>query len=105
MPVIPQDSLVLISFLVTIVSHKIRTDQLSDGANSLIAGASMILIAIITAWMATGFTPDLRADALLIGAMLVSLFPIFKEFLDILGYQYQAQSPLAPPTPFVPPTH
>lgn len=94
MPTIPQDYLAVVSILIAVLSHKVRAANLSDGANSLIATPAIIIIAVVTVWMSTGFTTDLRADILLVCSMVASLAPGLKELYDLLGYQYQSPSPL-----------
>jgi hypothetical protein len=95
MPAIPQDYLFVLSIIISVVRHRLRTDNLSATKNSGIAGGASLVIVLITAWMVTGFTADVRADVLLCCSMAVSLAPAFKELFDLLGYQYQASSPLS----------
>ncbi len=105
MPTIPQDYLGVLAVLITFFSHRLRTDRLSNGANSWLAGGAIVAIVILTAWMTTGFTTDLRANILLCCSIALSLTSVIKELLDLLDYQAQASSPLAPEPKVVPPVH
>lgn len=103
MSIIPQDYLAVLALAITFVSHKIRADQLPNNTNSWIAGAAIVLIVIITAWMTGGFTPDLRTDVLLCCSIALSLASVVKELIDLLNYQAAGSSPLAPQPPTLPP--
>jgi hypothetical protein len=105
MPTIPQDYLAVLAVIITFFSHRMRTDRLSNEQNSLIAGAAIVVIVILTAWMTTGFTSDLRTNILLCCSIGLSLVSVIKELLDLLDYQAQSSSPLAPEPPRMPPAH
>lgn len=105
MPTIPQDYLAVLSILISVISHRLRSDNLGDAENSAIATVAIVIIVGVTAWMSAGFTSDVRADVLLGCSIALSLAPAFKELLDLLGYQAQASSPLAPKPPMMPPAH
>jgi hypothetical protein len=96
MPSIPADFLFVISIIISIISHRVRSANLSTGANTLIAGAAIVLIGALTTWIAFGFTTDVKADILLFCTVIASLSVGLKELFDLLGYQQDAQSPLAP---------
>lgn len=99
MPTIPQDYLAVLSIFISVISHRLRSDNLGNAENSAIASVAIAVIVGVTAWMSSGFTSDIRTDVLLGCSMLLSLSPALKELYDILGYQSQAPSPLAPKPP------
>lgn len=99
MPTIPQDYLGVLAVVITFLSHRLRTDRLSNSANSWLAIVAIVAIVILTTWMTTGFTTDLRANILLCCSIALSLTSIIKELLDLLDYQSQSASPLAPEPP------
>lgn len=103
MSTIPQDYLAVLSIVISVISHRLRSDNLGDAENSAIAFVAIVIIVGVTAWMSSGFTSDIRTDVLLGCSMLLSLSPALKELYDILGYQAQASSPLAPKPPMMPP--
>ena len=87
MPYLAMFLLILISSL----SHYLRDERLSLRMNSAIAGVAVVWI-IALASIKFGFTPDFWGDVLL---LVVYVFLLIKELIDLLLYCISADSPIA----------
>jgi len=94
LPSLPADLAVVIAGLAAIVSHWLQDDGLSARVNGLIALASLIVSAVATVFLTSGFSGNLKDDTLLLIAVAFSL--AVKESVALLGYIRDAASPLAP---------
>ena len=87
MPILALFLLILISCL----SHYLRDERLSLRTNSAIAGVAVVLV-VALASIKFGFTADFWGDVLL---LVVYVFLLMKELLDVLLYAISADSPIA----------
>jgi hypothetical protein len=94
LPSLPADLAVVIAGLAAIVSHWLQDDGLSARVNGLIALASLIVSAVATVFLTSGFSGNLKDDTLLLIATAFAL--AVKESFALLGYIRDAASPLAP---------
>lgn len=94
--VIPQDLLFVLSIIVSSISHYLRDAGLPRAVNALIASISIIAITAVVIATTSGFTADIKTDALLFCTTLASLVPALKEITDLLNYLRDAPSPLVP---------
>jgi hypothetical protein len=102
--IIPQDFLVILAAAATAFAHWLRSKNLSNEQNAMFAGTALLICGTVTAWMVTGFSPDIKADFLLVCSSIVSLAATGKEFLELLNYLQDATSPLEPaPSAIIPP--
>ena len=87
MPFLAIFTLILLSSL----SHYLRDERLSLLKNSLLSTCAIVWI-VALASIKFGFTPDFWGDVLL---LVVYLFLLLKELLDVVLYAISADSPLA----------
>ena len=87
MPTIALFTLILISSL----SHYLRDERLTLRTNSTYSAAAVVWIIVLASWK-FGFTADFWGDVLL---LVVYVFLLLKELLDLLLYAISAGSPIA----------
>lgn len=80
-----------ILILISCLSHFLRDERLSLPKNSTIAMTAVGTLVVLASWK-FGFTSDLWGDVLL---LVVYVFLLLKELLDVLLYAISADSPIA----------
>ena len=80
-----------ILILISCLSHFLRDERLSLRTNSAISGVAVVLL-VVLASIKFGFTSDFWGDVLL---LVVYVFLLMKELIDLLLYAISADSPIA----------
>lgn len=92
-PPLPADLTIIVAGLASIISAWLRDDGLSARVNGVIALVALVVTAGACVFLTTGFSGDLKSDALLLIA--VSFLLAGKEFLALASYFQNATSPMA----------